>query len=223
MNKNKIIAVILLVTIVLAVPVCNAVSLSKPTVALPSNWAVTDETSYPNTYAEHDPAGAGEVTYEDSETYDFVMLYYENAVSSYSQAQLKSEAESIFHIYQANVTMTESGVMTIAGVPAGFAKGYESQYNAYELQIVMVKGNYYFNAYAGYDANSQSESKVMSLLNSINTGGSSIGGFTIWIVIGVVAIVIVIVVVVMLVRKRKTLSSPAKPGDLPPPPPPLSV
>ncbi len=227
MSKNQIMVVLLATVMLVAVPVCSAASLSKPIVTLPSNWTVTDETSYPNTYAEHDPAGAGEVTYEDSKTVDFVMLYYESVLSSYSQAQLKSEVESIFQRDHENVEMTESGVMTIAGVPAGFAKGPEPQYGTYDLEVVMVKGNYYFNAYAYYDASSQSDSTVMSLLNSINADNSSFGGSMVWIVIGVVAAVAVIMVVVLLVRRRKKSSShatsPSTERTFPPPPSPPSV
>jgi len=211
-KKQQIIVILLLTSIIFsAIPLAFAANtLSKPNVTLPKNWTLNTDTPYPNAPAEHDNNGAGMVEYSDTNTYDFVMIYYENAPSTtYTSADLKAEAQSIFTRDHTNETMTESGVMTIGGVQAGYAKGYESDFNTYDLETVFIIGHYYFNAYAYYDATSQSDANVKALLNSITVGGSSnsmFGGSTLWIIIAAVAaiVVVIVIVLVLVTRKRKT-------------------
>ena len=229
MKNQKLIVVLLLATLIIvaAAPICAAASLSKPTVTLPSNWEQVDETAYPGAQSEHDAQGAGLVKYEDQQNYDYVILYYENAPSTnYSSSQLKAETESIFNRDHTDYTFFDSGVMTVAGVQAGYAKGYDSTYDVYLLEIVFVKGSYYINAFALYDANTQSSDKVTSLLNSINSGTSFLTGTTLYIIVGVIVAIIVVVVVLLLVMRRRKKPTPqmqaAQPAavNFPPPPPP---
>ncbi len=221
MRKQHVIAILLLATIVLAaVPFASAAeSLSKPSVTLPSNWQLTDETAYPNAVSEHDAQGAGLLQYQDPTTYDGVMIYYEKApTTTYTSAQLQAEAEAIFTRDHSDLTYTDSGVMTVAGVQAGYAKALETTYNAYVLELVFVKDNYYINAYALYDANTQSENAVTSLLNSINNGGL-FSGIMLYVIIGIVVVVVVVVVAVVMLRKRKKPVQIQTQNYIPPPPP----
>lgn len=226
MKKYRIVALVFLLAIMVpvAVPLTRAQgTLSKPTVTLPSSdWKVTTDNAYPTDVSEHDPAGAGllECTYQV--TYDFVMIYYEKAPSTaYNAISLQAEAESIF-TRDHNETMIDSGSSQYAGVTAGFAKGYDSGLNVYLLELVFVKGGYYFNVYAYYDANAPAESRVNSLINSIDVPGNSLlSGSMLYVIIGVVAAVVVVVVVVAVMRSRKKKpeqSAPASAQSTYPPP-----
>ncbi len=223
MKKEQIIAILIVATFALAaIPLASAQSLSKPSVTIPSGWQLVDETPYPSADSEHDSQGAGLLQYQNPVNYDGVMIYYERAPSTtYTTADLQNEVEYIFSRDHEKM-YDESGIMTVAGVQAGYAKGYDSTYDAYELELVFIKDNYYINAYALYDANSQSENAVMSLLNSIS-GGGLFSGTMLFIIIGVVVAVVVIVVVVVVVmkkRKKPAAQMPA-PNYIPPPPPSL--
>lgn len=225
--KKCIITVLLVATItILAIaPLCNAASLSKPNVTLPNNWKLCGEIAYPNEISEHDPEGAGLVEYGDSRDYDFVMIYYENAGStSYSSVELKSEVEDIFYRDHEGLTLSESGTMTVAGVQAGFAKAYDYTYDCYHLELVLVKDNYYINAYAFYDVDNESENNVMTVLNSINVGTEVPCGSMLYVIIGIVAVVAIVVVLLLVIRRKKKADNPQMPAysnDMPPPPPPL--
>lgn len=220
MRKQHALAILLLVTIVLAAaPFATAAgNLSKPSVTLPANWQLTDETPYPDATSEHDPQGAGLLQYEDTVNYDGVMIFYESAQSTtYTSAQLRAEAEDIFY-RDHEMMYDESGTMTVAGVQAGFAKAYDAEYDVYILELVFVKDNYYINAYALYDANAQSENAVTSLLNSIS-GGGLFSGTMLYLIIGIIAAIIVVVVVVVVLRKRKKPVQMPPQNYIPPPPP----
>lgn len=230
MKKKQIVLAFLIVAIisVLAVPLSRAAeTVTKPTVTLPANWQQTDQTAYPDTYSEHDPAGAGMVEYTDQTDYDTVVIYYEKAqVSSYTSQQLKNEAEDLFESYDVsdNIGLDSSGVTQYAGVSAGFAKGYDIATDTYKMEIVFIKGNQYINVHAYYDATTEDQNQVESLTNSISVGGTAataiVGNNMIWIIIGVVAAVIVIVVVIVVLRGRKKQPQQATMQKTYPPPPP---
>jgi hypothetical protein len=225
LKKQQVLAILILVAVISTASLCQA-QVSKPNVTLPSGWQLNDETAYPDAPSEHDSAGAGYLEFLNPTNNDEVRVYYEKAPSTaYTSATLKSEAESLFQRDLSSYTMTESGTQQVAGVQAGFAKGYDSENDAYIVDIVFVKDSYYINAAAYYDANSQSEQQVNSLLNSISAGGAGLGGSMLFIIIGVVVAIVVIVVVVVVVRKRKKPATMEAPqmmpeGSYPPPPPP---
>jgi hypothetical protein len=178
MKKQSIIIVVLIASFLLSVPLASAAgAVVKPTLTMPnSNWAFSSESAYPNEPSEHDPKGSGEITYENSVTYDFVMVYYEQAIDANpTQSSLQADVEHIFARDHPNDVMAESGIMTIAGVQAGYAKGYNASVGAYGvvlLETAFVKGSDYFNVFAYYDHNSESETQVTSLMNSITVAES---------------------------------------------------
>ena len=221
---------LLLVLFVSAIPLAkSAATLAVPTVSLPnSNWEKTDSTAYPDSYSEHDPAGAGMLEYTDNTNFDVITVFYEKAqVSSYSSSQLKTEAESIFEDYDSSDTrsLDASGTATFAGVEAGYAEGRDDTEDTYVTELVFIKGGYYFNVRAYYDATVQSEENVQALINSISVSGlpgDSTSSFP-WpyVIIGVAAVVAVIIIVIMFARKKKSAQPPQQPSyDYPPPPPP---
>jgi hypothetical protein len=136
---------------------------------------------------------------------------------------LKAEAKGIFSRDESDLSISESGTITIAGVHAGFAKGYDSQYDVYYMEVVFVKDQYYINAFAVYQGNQQSNDAVLSLIDSLEVSSSSLGGITTYLIVGLAAVVVVaIIFVVVLRRGRKpapaALQLHTHSGNTPPPP-----
>jgi len=228
-KKQQVITLIFLFAIMipLALPLTRAAdTLQKPTVNVPSSaWQVTTDNPYPTDISEHDLAGAGLLEYTNQNTYDSVAIYYEKAPSTaYTSTSLKAEAISIFSRDHSE-TITSSGAKDYAGVNAGFAKGYDASFDANLLELVFVKGGYYFNVYAYYHANTAAENNVNSLINSIDVPGNSLlSGPMLYVIIGAIVAVVVIVVIVIVIRsRRKKPQQSAQPyvqDSFPPPPPP---
>ena len=224
-KRVHIFVIVLLMALASTATLCEAQTLSKPKVTLPGQWTLDSETVYPNGPSEHDPAGGGSVRYLNPVNNDAVTIYYEKAPStSYTNATLEAEASSLFQRDFASFPNLDIGTMKAAGVQAGYAEAYDSANVAYVTYLVLVKGGYYMNVIAYYDATNQSETQVMSIINSISIGvaGLDLGGSTLYIIVGVVvAIVIVAVAVVVLRRGKKvTQQAPQSAQDYPPPPPP---
>jgi hypothetical protein len=190
-NKLVLIAILCCFLFVLiGVPKGSATAaLARPTVTLPSGWVLSNETAYPNSpHPEHDPTGAGFAMYEDTVTSEAVLIYYENSMGkTYTNDQLRSEAERI-HTQVLEENFTESGVMTVAGVSAGYALVYNAVYSYTSREFVFIKGEYYFNVYAIY---LNSNPAAMNIVNSISvpTQTSLIDVFYALIFIVIVAIV----------------------------------
>lgn len=236
--NKKTFTFLFVITLVLAAAIPFSSALTKPSVTLPADWELTEETPYPEEMSEHDPEGSGMVQYQNNINFDGVMIYYEDSLSiTYTNNQLKSEVENIFERDHEG-DFDESGIMTVAGVSAGYAKAYDQEYDAYILELVFVKGSYYINAYAFYDANTASEKSVMTLLNSIGgttspsptqSGGTTsppptqtpsglLSGTNLLIIIGLIVAVVVVVVVILVVKKKRPAQVPQQ-NYIPPPPP----
>ncbi len=173
--KKNLVVILLVINVVLAFTpvVASAETLAKPTVTLPPDWELVYETPYPDSLSEHDPLGAGLLEYQNLKNQDGVMIYYEKAPTTvYTDAMLKAEAEEIFRLDHFGGGFNVSGVITVAGVKAGYAEVYVADYDIYDIVLVFIKDNYYINAYAAYNANSASENSVMALLNSIGVNAS---------------------------------------------------
>ena len=152
-------------------------SLAAPSFTLPSGWSLADQTPYPNyngpynfDVGNHDPLGRGFLYYNDSTIHTIfqnatmvidltnsILIYYENSMGiSYTNAQLQAEAQKISPIlanypsYIGKTPFSDVGITTYGGVSAGYAKAYNSTYGFYEMQVILVTGNYYIDFYAGY-------------------------------------------------------------------------
>jgi heme/copper-type cytochrome/quinol oxidase subunit 4 len=176
-KKQSTLTIAFLASLVLLVfPLTTAAeSAVRPTVTLPNNnWILRSESTYPTEPSEHDSRGAGSIEYRNEVNYDFVMIYYERAVyGPMSDDSLTADAIHIFARDHEDTVMSESGITTFANVHTGYAKGIESEYDIYTLELAFVKGADYFNVFAYYDANAQSESQVNALINSIEVSGTS--------------------------------------------------
>lgn len=217
MKRQQLIAVILIVTVIsTAIPLCRAEeSLYPPAVTLPTRWAETSETSYPNVSSENDPVGAGMIEFSDRDDYDIVQIYYEKAqVSSYTSQQLKSQVVAVFQRLSSGGTLSvnESGTTEYAGVSAGFAIGYGASNDTRTMVVIFVKDGCYFKVQAFYDATTEDRNQVDSLINSIKISEAEaepeqpfFGSAVFWVIIGVVAAVSVAVVFALgATRKRKS-------------------
>lgn len=143
-------------------------SITKPLIVPPPNWYLASETPYPNAASEYDPEGAGLMQYIDQSDQDYVVVHYERASTiTWTNATLASKAAEVLERDHTTEPIVDSGTIAIAGVPAGYAKAYDSQYDAYSLETVFTKGSVFFRAYANYAATHFAEAQITSLLNSI--------------------------------------------------------
>jgi len=189
-----------------------AISLSKPIVTLPSGWSLTNQTAYPNSKgAIHDPLGCGFVEYQNSVTGETVLIFYENSMGqTYTTDQLRTDAENIYTKDFTN-NFTESGIMNVAGVLAGYAQVYNSFYDLNYRELVFIKGNYYFNILALY---MNGDPSAMALVNSISTPPQQSPTQQYAIIAIVIVVVAGVLVSVMVIKKikpgKRAFMQPAK-------------
>ncbi len=225
MKIHYALTVLVCIVVISTACLCQAQTLSKPTVTVPSGWKLDTDTAYPNAPSELDPAGAGLLEYVNSDTDDDVAIYYEKVQENYTNSELEDAAVTLFQRDFSDYDVTDSGVVQAAGVPAGYARSYDETIDTYVLDMFFVKNNYCFNVMAIYGSSTQSRDQVTSIIDSIGVGGGtfSLGGNLLYIIIGVIAAVIVIVAVVVVLRSRKKKTTQPQqivPGNYPPPPPP---
>lgn len=206
MKKQRIVTIFFMFFIILmTIPSINCVlSLSKPTVSLSKHWTLEREEPYPNLVGKHDPDGRGLLKFGNiMNTTDVIYVFYENSLGkTYSNKALEDEATSVY-LEWSNTPRSSFGLMEVAGVTAGFAKGYDSESNLYSLQIICVKENYYLDICALYAADNVTEINVMYVINSIWVGASEGEGFPVeYVLIGVIFGVAVLVVSTYKVIKR---------------------
>ena len=228
MEKQRTMLLVLFLIVALLVPSCWAQGdLSKPSVTMPSQWELVEETPYPGVQSNYDPTGAGVEKFANQISGEVVWIFYEKAqVDSLSAEELEYEAMAIFERDDLSETRTidDSGVKTYSGVQAGFAKGYDATDGTEVMEVVLIKGSYYLNVYAWYVADMESEGIVESLINSISVpgaGGDFLGGTTFLIIVTIAVLVVVAVVlaVVLIKRRRKSPPPETSPYYIPPPPP----
>jgi len=189
--------------------VVAADSVSKPTVTLPNTggWYLDDDTLYPDAADDgvHDPAGCGLLEYWSSQDPDSsVFIWYESALgSTLTASQLEDESYEIHGWYWGEeYPIWDYGQWTVAGTSAGYTKGWNETAGVDTLTAVVVKNDVFVLITALYDYDVEDE--VMTIVNSLEVPsvGSTVGGFIVYIVIGLVAAVAVIVAVVFWRRKK---------------------
>ncbi len=233
MNKIQILAFMLLFILALPTPLLCATTLPKPTITMPSGWILKQEVPYPMVANyRHDTEGAGYLEYENPSNKDNVKIYYERALTTgWSQAALEAEACDVYDSYIVKtLPRLGSNITTLPAGYAGYAYGYDYEWNAHMVAYVFTAGDYYIHAEVYYDDNDQSEQTVNSLLYSIKVASSTSGGTTdnttLFTIIGVVAfaaVAVTLAIVLMRRRNRKAVkpkSQQSTPELYPPPPPP---
>lgn len=189
--------------------VVAAESVSKPTVTLPNtgDWYLDEDTPYPDAADNgvHDPAGCGLLQYWSSQyPNSSVFIWYESALgSTWTAGQLEDESYEIHEWYWGEeYPIWDYGQWTVAGTSAGYTKGWNETAGVDTLTAVVVKNDVFVLITALYDYDVEDE--VMTIVNSLEVPsvGFTVGGFIVYIVIGLVAAVAVIVAVVFWRRKK---------------------
>ena len=148
-----------------------APSLGQPVVPtvgyMPEDWYLSAEEAYPSLEAE-DGTRWGLIEYMDQVDYDFVQIYYGDMPSELIGRENDSDALIARAIWE-SITFDpeETGTMVIGGRLAGYAKAYDPVYDVYDMEIVFVIDSTCIDIYAYYDATSEDEAQVVSLINSI--------------------------------------------------------
>lgn len=175
--------------------------LPKPTVDLPSNWFLEQEAPYGEYQGWWDPEGAGYLKYKNEEEDGIIYIYYERALNdTYTNDELTAQAIT-FWMANHEEPIDDYGVMTCAGVPAGFMR-YQYPQGTNYMGIVIAKGKYLLDINTIW-ASSEAEGEIMAILNSldVNTaGGTSIPTE---IIMGVIIVVVVIVIILLIFFKKR--------------------
>ena len=163
MRKKVHIAILVLIGLLTMVVFSGCTPIEKPGAGfIPEHWYLSDEAPYP----EFDNFGF--IEYMDEVDGDFVMIFYGDVPSELKGKESDRDALISRAIYEAtSFEPTETGTMIISGWLAGYAKAYDAEYDLYDMEIVFVNGSTYVDIYAVYDATSEDEAQVMSIIRSI--------------------------------------------------------
>jgi hypothetical protein len=122
-----------------------------------------EEELYEGEYDDH----AGFITYVNQVTYDGIQIFYERAPEwDLTPDALEQDADYIFQ-RDIEYMPDETGIMAIAGTIAGYAKGYDSDFDIYDLELVLVLDHVYLDVYAFYTT-PEVEDQVLYMIDSIS-------------------------------------------------------
>jgi hypothetical protein len=167
--RTKGIVVTLLGILLLGTVACGGSGVIKPSVGnVPAGWTLSVEEPY-GTFEELDGTRWGVIDYTDSGDGDFVQIYYGDVPSSLRGKETDEDALVARAVEEAlTFEADETGTMYVSGWLAGYAKAYDSSLEVYEMEVVFVEGTTCIDIYAAYDAGSENELQVTSLINSIS-------------------------------------------------------
>ena len=135
---------------------------------IPANWGLLSLTPYEEGIYEgeyDDQSGA--IEYVNQATYDSITIFYERAPKwDLTPSALEQDAEDIFQ-RDLGYIPDETGIMTIAGTTAGYAKGYDSEFDIYDLELVLVLNHVYVDVYAAYVI-PEAEDQILDMIDSIS-------------------------------------------------------
>ena len=171
-RKSRIclIAIVVIASVVMFAGYVDAKQITKPTVGyVPPQWYLSEDLPYP-TYVDDWGHESGAILYTDKVDGDRVQIFYGDVPSELKGKESDSDALIAKAIDWAGAfhKIDETGTTTIADQLGGYAKGYDPELDAYDLEIVFVKGATCVDIYACYDATSEDESQVLSLMHSIS-------------------------------------------------------
>ena len=172
MSKKKLAGIIVACIIVVIVIVVIATSpevLPRPTIDyMPTNWGLLsltpyEEGVYDGIYDDH----SGLIEYMNQVTYDSIIIFYERAPKrDLTPSALEQDVDDNFR-RDLGYIPDETGIMTIAGTTAGYAKGYDSELDVYDLELVLVLDQVYVDVCAVY-APSEVEDQILAMIDSIS-------------------------------------------------------
>ena len=172
MSNKKLAGIIIGCIIVVIVIVVIATSprvLPRPMLDyIPANWGLLSLTPYEEGIYEgeyDDQSGA--IEYVNQVTYDSITIFYERAPKwDLTASALEQDADVIFQ-RDLGYVPDETGIMTIAGTTAGYAKGYDSGLDIYDLELVLVLDQVYMDVYAAY-APLEVENQILDMIDNIS-------------------------------------------------------
>jgi len=154
MNNKKLTGIVgcIIAIIVLAVTAMSCGDLARPMIDyLPTDWSLLSLTPYEEEIydGEYDKQ-SGLIEYGNQVTYDSIQIFYERTPEwDLTPSALEQDADDIFQ-RDIGYVPDETGIMTIAGTTAGYAKGYDFDFDLYDLELVLVLDHVYLDVYAGY-------------------------------------------------------------------------
>jgi len=155
--------------IVLAVTAMSCGDLTRPMITyVPVDWSLLSLTPYEEALfvGEYDDQ-SGLIEYVNQDTYDTIQIFYERAPKSdLSPSALERDADDIFQ-RDLEYMPDETGIITVAGTTAGYAKGYDPDFELYDLEVILVLDHIYLDVYAGY-ASPEVEDEIMDMIDSIS-------------------------------------------------------
>jgi hypothetical protein len=170
MNGKKLAGIgCIIAIIVIAVTATSCGALPRPMIDyLPINWSLLSLTPYEEGLyeGEYDDQ-AGLIEYVNQVTYDMIQIFYERAPDwDLTPSALEQDADNIFQ-RDLGYVPDETGIMTIAGTTAGYAKGYDADFDVYDLELVLVLDHVYMDVYALY-ASPEVEDQILDMIDSIS-------------------------------------------------------
>jgi len=171
-NKKKLAGIIIACIVAVIVIVIIAASpgaLPRPTIDyMPTNWIRFGLTPYEEgIYEGYYDDQAGVIQYLNQVTYDSISILYERAPKwDLNPSTLEQDADGIFRSDLGYIP-DETGIMTMAGTIAGYAKGYDSGLVVYDLELVLVLDQVYLDIYAVYYP-SEVEDQILDMIDSIS-------------------------------------------------------
>ena len=171
MNNRKLAgtAGCIIAIIVLAVTAMSCGDLARPMITyVPADWSLLSLTPYEEALfvGEYDDQ-SGLIEYVNQDTYDTIQIFYERAPKSdLTPSALERDADDIFQ-RDLEYMPDETGIMTVAGTTAGYAKGYDPDFELYDLEVILVLDHIYLDVYAGY-ASPDVEDEIMDMIDSIS-------------------------------------------------------
>ena len=171
MNNKKLAGIIgcIIAIIVIAVTATSCGDLARPMIDyLPTDWSLLSLTPYEEEIyeGEYDDQ-SGLIEYVNQVTYDSIQIFYEQAPNwDLTPSDLEQDADDIFQ-RDLGYTPDETGIMAIAGTTAGYAKGYDFEFDIYDLELVLVLDHVYVDVYAGY-ATPEVEDQILDMIDSIS-------------------------------------------------------
>jgi hypothetical protein len=171
MNNKKLAGIIgcIIAIIVIAVTATSCGVLPRPMIDyLPTNWGLLSLTPYEEGLYEGEyDEQAGLIEYMNQVTYDSIQIFYERAPDwDFTPSALEQAADDVFQ-RDIGYMPDETGIMTIAGTTAGYAKGYDSDFDMYDLELVLVLDYVYMDVYALY-ASPEVEDQILDMIDSIS-------------------------------------------------------
>jgi len=155
--------------IVIAVTATSCGALPRPMIDyLPTDWGLFSLTPYEEGLyeGEYDDQ-SGLIEYLNQVTYDSIQIYYERAPNwDLAPSALEQDADDIFQ-RDIGYMPDETGIMAIAGTTAGYAKGYDLEFDLYDLELVLVLDHVYMDVYAVY-ATSEVEDQILDMIDSFS-------------------------------------------------------